>query len=336
MGVVDTFTTSATTSSSSLALTVPRAVAAGSSIVLAAERADTSGNPVGLASIVDSRSNTWVLNDAGSMRSGNEEVVVSHAHLTTGLQVGDTITVTWNATNTRHLIVAHAVSGLSAVAAEATSGTTLTLNTSTGLNGSSSAPSGSTAGSTTSAQCVVIAAVAFSNPAAAPVSAGTGYTSGGSVVTTIGSGDRGLATEYKTTSVAGVQTAGFSFSASSVWAEAIAAYPLASAVPTVDAGDDQLKFGGELVTLAATVTGTTTGGAWSQVSGTAVTLTTINSTTSSYAAELTNVADVARVFRYTATYSGGSVVDDVAVTTARSPVLTAKTGAFTAAQGYTV
>jgi hypothetical protein len=67
-----------------------------------------------------------VLNDAASMRAANEEVVLSHAHLTTGLQVGDTITVTWNATNTRHGIVAHVVTGLSAVGAQATSGTTLT------------------------------------------------------------------------------------------------------------------------------------------------------------------------------------------------------------------
>jgi hypothetical protein len=181
---------------------------------------------------------------------------------------------------------------------------------------------------------VVIAAIGAVEHGGAAVHAGTGL-HGRRDGVDVGRHDRGVATEYKTTSVGrGADGAG-SLGDVEAWAEALAAYPLASAVPTVDAGDDQLKFGGELVTLAATVTGTTTGGSWSQVSGAAVSLTTVNATTSTYVSDLNNVNDVTRVFRYTATYSGGSVPDDVSVTSARSPVLTAKTGAYVAAQPYT-
>lgn len=337
MGVVDTFSTTSTATGASLALTVPRAVSAGSSIVLSTARNDNSGSAVGLASITDSRSNTWALTDAAGMRAGNEEVVISHAHLTTGLQVGDTITVTWNATSLgRHLIIAHVATGLNTgVGAEATSGTTLTLNTSTGANGVGATVTASTTGSTTTAQCLVVAATAATNQAAPPFTAASGYTAGPTVQTSSGANDRSLATEYKTTSAAGVQTAGGSWSTSTAWAEAVAAYPLASAVPTVDAGPDQVHYGGELVVLQATVTGTTTGGSWSQVSGTAVTLTSINSTTSSFVADLNNASDRVRVFRYTATYTGGSVPDDVQVTVAASSVLSATGGAYVAGQGYT-
>lgn len=334
MPVVDGFTATSgasTAFSATLAVTVPRAVAAGSSILLTASRGDNGSQAVGLASITDSRSNTWVLGDARALRGSVAEVSLSHAHLTTGLQVGDTITVTWNSTSARRNVVVQVATGLQSVAAEATTGTTLTAGTNSGPNGLSSTPTATT-GATTTAQCLVVAAVAVGNTAGLPMTAGAGYTLGATASTTTATADRGVQTEYRTTSAAGAQTAPATLSTSSTWAEVVAAYPLASSIPTVNAGADQVKYGGELATLSAAVTGTTTGGSWSQVSGTTATLTTINATTSTFTAEVGNVADVVRVFRYTATYTGGTVVDDVTVTVPGAAVLTALAGVYVAAQ----
>lgn len=226
--VVDTFTATSgasTASTTTLALTVPRAVAAGSKIILASSRADLSSQATGLASIVDSRGNTWHIGDAAALYASNEQVAVSSCDVTTGLQVGDTITVTWNSASARRNIVAHIATGLATGGAQATSGTALTAGTNSGPNGSGTAVTASTTTATTTAQCLVVAAVAVSNTAAVPATPGSGYTYGTNVATSTGSSDRALATEYQLTAAAGVQTAAATLPTSSTWAEAVAAYP---------------------------------------------------------------------------------------------------------------
>lgn len=277
--VVDEFDAlSTSTSPAALTVPVPRAVAAGSSIVLAAVRDDASGTAGGLASISDTRGNTWVLHDAISLRSGVCEVSLHHCHVTTAIQAGDSITVTWNGNRFRKLAICQVVTGLQTITKDATSGTTVATNpANSGPNGTTAAVSGSTTGSTAYTNGLLVAAVG-SGSAGGTFAAGTGFTAGASIVTAGGSADRRLSTEYRTTTTAGTQTATGTLSSSSSWAEAIAHFPAAVAnqAPVANAGPDlsnvepwsAVEVGG----VDSDPDGTVASIAWTQTSGPTVTL----------------------------------------------------------------
>ena len=306
MTVLDTFTATSgasTTPSATLTLSVPRAVAAGNTLILIAERVDFSGGAAGIVSISGSRGNPWNLDDAISLRSLTCEVSICSAQIVTPLQAGDSITVTWHNTPGRRNIIAHVVSGLLApITVDATSGAAIpATNVNTGPNGSSTAPSGSTTAATTQAVDFVIAGVGYGS-GGGTFTAGAGYTAGTSVVTSAGSSDRALATEYKTTSATGTQTAGGTLGASAGWCVAVAAYKTATAgnaAPTVNAGADQSNIEPNS-TVVHTATGTDSDGTvvsyvWTQTAGPPVVLNIDpadpTGATFSYVAPLDNAGD---------------------------------------------
>lgn len=316
MPVDDTFTaTSGTTSTSSgtLTLTVPRAVAVGKKIILATDRADQA-YPTGLTSITDTRGNTWVLADAISLRANIIQVSLSHCDVTTALQVGDTITVTWaTVAAAKKNIIAHVCSGLSSGAAQATTGTSVTAGVSSGPNGSSNAPTASV--TTTSAACLVVGAFGAGS-GAGTLSPGSGYTGGGSVITTSGSNDRGLWTEYRTTTTSGAKTVNGTFGSSATWAEAAVAFAVAGGggtAPTVSAGADLTSVEPyTLVSLAGTDSGS--GGAtraWT-CSDPSVVLTNASTATATAAIPGT-IAGTTYVFTYSVTDGGPTGSDSMSV-----------------------
>ncbi|MEG3123611.1 PhoX family protein [Sphingomonas sp. GB1N7] len=75
--------------------------------------------------------------------------------------------------------------------------------------------------------------------------------------------------------------------------------------PVVSAGSAVTTSAGRLVTLVATVSGTTTNAVWTQVSGPAVTLAVIDKTTVTFTAPAVT-ASTPLVFRFTAVGSGGA------------------------------
>lgn len=320
--IVDSFSALSTVNGTSAELPVPRAVLAGSSILLATVRDDDSAATVGgVASITDSSGNTWARHDAISLRSGQCEVAWHHCHVTTALDAGDTITVTWGSTRSRKLIVALVATGLdTAVGPDASSPKTVAVNpANSGPNGNSAAPSGSTTGATTAAQGLTVAAVGTGSAAGA-VTAGAGYSPGPSIITSAGSTNRRLATEHRTTTATGVQTATVSMAASALWAMAIAHYPAATSTnvpPTADAGADQAGLEpGAAFTLTGTDSdpdGTIAARSWTQTGGPAVTLSGSGATRTAEAPPTLDGADL--VFEYAVTEAdGGTATDTTTVT----------------------
>jgi hypothetical protein len=306
--VDDVFTATSTTLSTTIAVTVPRAVASGKKLILATVRTDSAGLTGGVSSITDSRGNSYTLHDAYSLNSATASVALHHCDVTTGLQVGDTITITFNASTNRKLAEVLVCSGLNTGAKDATTGTTITSNpTSTGPTGNSTGPSGTT-GATTNAGGLTVAAVTSTNNATS-IAAGSGYTGDTMLVTAAGSSDRRLGVEHKATSATGTQTAGFTLGSAAAWAVAIAHYPAPITV-TASAGNDQeVEPWGETVTLTGTDTGTVTTRTWTQVSGTTVTLSG-SGASRTFSTPNGTIAGEDLVFRYTV---NGSVTDDVTI-----------------------
>lgn len=206
---------SSTTGTTTLVMTLAFAVPIGQKLVLAAGRVDNAGSTiVGIQSIVDSKGNTWALNDATSTRANQGSITFAHSDVTTALATGDTITVTWSATTTKKFMDVWSVSGLAAGGAHATTGTAATANTNSGPNGASNAPTGSL--TTTLASCLIFGAT-YAGPTAVPFTAGSGFTIDSNVATTSGTSDKGWGTERQTATSAGAKTVNFAASASSAW-----------------------------------------------------------------------------------------------------------------------
>lgn len=271
-GSVDaTYTNTATTSSASLTVTITGGAAIGKKLVVAAVRTDVSGNAQGVASISDSKGNTWTLHDAISRTLGTSEVSFHHCDVTTALAASDTVTITWNQSTNRRLAAVHVVSGLASGGPDAHSNATIGSTTASyGSTGSSTTPSATT-GTTTTANGMTFGAVTASSGATS-VAPGTGYTELADLVTAAGSADRRLETEWAATTTTGTKSAGMTLGSSVVWAAAAVHYGDAVTV-TANAGTDQTGLEPfSTVTLTGSDTGTVTSRAWSQVDGTTAVL----------------------------------------------------------------
>lgn len=214
-----------TSGGATLVLNVARPVAAGKKLVLATSRLDnTAQTATGLTSVVDSRGNTWTLNAAQSIRANTSQVQFSWCDIAVALQAGDIITVTWPQLVAKRLAAAFVCSGLLSGGPSVGSGTAVTANTNSGINGTGTAVT--TSITTTTANCLVFGAVGSGT--GNPFTAGSGYTIGSDVQTTSGAADRGLMVEYKTASAAGSVAVNSTMAASGGWAEAAVAF---AAVP---------------------------------------------------------------------------------------------------------
>jgi len=166
-------------------------------------------------SAADSRGNTYSVNATRQYTAGTggkSTTALISAHLATGLQPGDTITVTVSKGNTWGF-VAEQWSGLSAF--DRTGG-------SDSAGAKTTTASVSTSGATTSSPEAVFAVTMTSGWPG--LSAGPGYTQTAALQLQNTTAKRSLGFEYAVVSGTGVQTATFALGKSSYWVAAIATY----------------------------------------------------------------------------------------------------------------
>jgi hypothetical protein len=289
-----TDTGSATVGTTTLVLTVPRAVAAGKKLVLAHGRADVAGSTIsGLASVADSKGNTWAVNGAVSIRANQGAVAFAHCDVTTALAAGDTITATLSATAARKFMDVWVCSGLVAGGPSATSGATATANTNSNANGASTTP---TASLTTTAANSVVFGAGYFGATGVPAGAGSGYTLDSTRATT-DAAPKGWASEHGTAATAGAKSVILSQAASSAWAMAAVAFsPVGNTPPIADAGPAQVNVQPySTVQLDGTASsdpdGIVVSYAWTQTGGVPVTLTGANTSSPTYRAPGTLAGD---------------------------------------------
>jgi hypothetical protein len=189
-------------------------VPAGHTILLAAGGGAVSSRTV--STIVDSQGNTWELsrNDG----SGSFPLCIAKCSLTTDLNAGDTITITWSGTMGTVIAVAHEFSNLGSAAVDQTAS----------ANGSTTAPSSGTTGATAVADELVFGAVLAVWVTVEPsddFTPGAGYTELPAVLTTGGSSvHRALHTEYRLVSATGTYAADGTFATAHNWRASVATY----------------------------------------------------------------------------------------------------------------
>jgi hypothetical protein len=194
-----------------LSLTVNNPVPPGDTVVIGAG----AQNNVTIVSAADSRGNTYAVNAARQYTNatgGKSTTALISAHLATGLQPGDTITVTLSKGNTWGF-VAEQWTGLSASDRNGTAD-------SAGANNTAVSVSTSAATSTTP-EAVFAVTMTTGWPGS---TAGPGYTQTADMQLVNGSAKRELAFEYAVVSSTGVQTATFALGKTSYWVAAIATY----------------------------------------------------------------------------------------------------------------
>lgn len=194
-------------------------------------------------------------------------VTIFSARVTSALSVNDKITVSnGSETRTRWLATVQAFNDIVA--------TSRVDRTASNAAASSSFSSGTTAATTDPTE-LVYAAFGFGVRTFTP---GSGFTASAQVATTVGSADRALNSEWQYVAITGPQTATATASSSVTYAGAIVTYKASSAnqAPTANAGPDQAVTISSTVTLDGTGSsdpdGTIASYAWTQISGTSVTL----------------------------------------------------------------
>lgn len=194
-----------------LSVTVSNAVPPGDTVIIGVG----AQNKVSVVSAADSRGNAYAVNATRQYTGatgGKSTTALISAHVTTGLQPGDTITVALSKGNTWGL-VAEQWSGLSAF--DRTGGAD-------SAGAKTSTASVSTTGATTSAPEAVFAVTM--TPGWPGMTAGPGYIETADLKLLNGSVKRELGFEYALVSTAGIQTGTFALGSASYWVAAIATY----------------------------------------------------------------------------------------------------------------
>ena len=209
IGTAATANYGSSTKTASLSASLVRAVSAGHTLVVFVTL-EGAGGVTATLTATDARGNTYVAGP--KISDGTTRAVYSLVgNVTTALLNGDTITVSsTDGTNplarNRWNIVVEEVNGLVAAPLDATASAT----------GTSNVLSAGTTGVTAQAEEIVFAA--YSHGPLNTFSPGAGYTAGGSSVTSAGTTDMKLSTEYQVLDTAGAQTPAATQSSSSSFA----------------------------------------------------------------------------------------------------------------------
>jgi hypothetical protein len=199
-------------------VSLPVAVPVGDTLLLCASGESSSI----LSSVTDSRGNTWTV--GGTVNNGlTLHVGFAHCHVTTALQVGDTVTVTEGSARNTLNIAIHQFTAMDTTAAvdKAASGT-----------GTSVSPATAATATTTQALELLYACFCINDQAQAEtVTAGTGYMRLTYITTTRGTADRGLIAEYQFVQATGAYTGTCTISVSKAWAATIGTYKALAAPP---------------------------------------------------------------------------------------------------------
>lgn len=211
VGQIGTVSNTSGVTQNSMSLAVSNPVPPGDTVVIGVG----VQNNVSVVSAADSRGNTYTVNTTRQYMGatgGKSTTALISARLTTGLQPGDTITVTLSQGNTWGF-VAEQWSGLSSFdrngGADSAGAQTSTASVST---------DGAT---TTIPEAVFAVTMTTGWPGLA---AGPGYTETADLQLMNGTTKRELAFEYRLVAAAGVQTASFALSKKQYWVAAIATY----------------------------------------------------------------------------------------------------------------
>jgi hypothetical protein len=211
VGQIGTVSNTSGVAQDALSVTVNNAVPPGDTVVIGAG----AQNNVTVVSAADSRGNTYAVNATRQYTGatgGKSTTALISAHVTTGLQPGDTITVTLSKGNTWGF-VAEQWSGLSAL--DRTGGAD-------SAGAQTSTASVSTSAATTSAsEAVFTVTMTTGWPG---LTAGPGYTETADMQLLNGSAKRELGFEYAVVSTTGVKTGTFTLGKTSYWVAAIATY----------------------------------------------------------------------------------------------------------------
>jgi hypothetical protein len=211
VGQIGTVSNTSGVAQKSLSVLVNNTVPPGDTVIIGAG----VQNNVSVASVTDSRGNAYSVNATRQYTNatgGKSTTALISSHVTTGLQPGDTITVTMSAGNTWGFVAEH-WSGLSALDR-------------TGTADSAGAQTSTVAVSTTAAtnsapEAVFAVTITTGWPG---LFAGAGYTETADMQLLNGSAKRELGLEYALVSTTGVQTGTFGLGQSSYWVAAIATY----------------------------------------------------------------------------------------------------------------
>lgn len=213
------------TAVSSLAVTLTAGAAAGHTVVGAVAWESSAGTIPTIASITDTRGNTWVVDVlAGGAGNVTDAVMVFHGRVATALQTGDTITV--------------AISGGTrsrwAMQVDDFDDVTVSPIDKTAHNdnpGASTALSSGVTAATSQPYELLYAAFAF--PSARSPSVSSPWSGGPDVETTAGSADRALQTIWRYSSTTGTKEGTLTLGSNGTYCGAIATYKATNLSPPV-------------------------------------------------------------------------------------------------------
>jgi hypothetical protein len=288
-----------TVSGTSMILTLTQNVSAGNTLI-GGLSLEAAGGVLPTISVADSKANTWVI-DNQVLSGVTVSTTIFRARITNAMLVGDTITLTSSNSRNRWAASVENFGGVEIAPVDVSASNAAT---------SASINSGTTA---TSGGAPRLAFASFGYSMTRTFTALNSYTATPQVATAAGSSDRAVSNAYKYIYTTGTQQATGTLSSSGVYSGAIVVYrTLAPNMsPIADAGIDQTVIPEAVVTLtgAGIDEGTITGYAWSQLSGTGVTLSAANVASPTFTAPVSALA-ATLVFELTVTDNGGATDTD--------------------------
>jgi hypothetical protein len=251
---------------SSVPLTVNTTIAAGKTIIGTIVVENGAGaNPT--ITVTDTHSNSYSVDkQVNDNPTNTSATTIFSCRVTTQINSGDTITISsGGVSRSRWAVSVQAFDDILNPRLDQTASNT----------GVSATVNSGTTPTTTAANELIYAGFGSGVRTFTP---GSGFAAATTMSTTVGSTDRSLNAEWKYIAATGTQTATGTLSSSSAFTGAIATYKSSSGNvgPTANAGPDQNVTVSTLVTLdgsgSSDPDGTIAGYAWTQISGTAVTL----------------------------------------------------------------
>jgi hypothetical protein len=297
-----------TTTASSVNGTFTSSIPTGHTLVGAINTTVTGASPT--VTVTDSKGNSYTT--AVVVTNGTTDTLaVFSTTVTTALTTSDTMTISFNdGTHIRFAVSVEEFDDVISPGLDKTASTT----------GASTAFASGTTAATTYANELVIGAFGFSSPSGKVITAGSGFSGSTIQGTAAGSSDRGVYVEWKYVNSIGTQAPTATANASATWAGAAATFrsqTIANQVPTANAGIDQTVAANQVVTLDGTGSGDSDGTiasySWTQLSGTAVTLSSASATKPTFIAPLASSASTL-VFGLQVTDNSGATSTSDSVT----------------------
>lgn len=213
--LLDSWTELSTTNDNQLVITLDAAVPVGTKLILGTNKSVATAN--GVTSIVDNKGHTWTKR-AHTCRGGTHDMSLHDTVVSTALASGDTITITFAASNTRKTAILAAFSQATSINADSGNNAYGATATNVGPNGSSASVSASTTGAGVG---LVIGMLSRAGGAVLTPTVGTTIAT---VTTAAGTSDRGFTMTYLLDAASSVKTMTGTLAASQGWAAIAASF----------------------------------------------------------------------------------------------------------------